>query len=317
MLQTASLYNLLPQNDSSLDLPVDAADSLIVFAYDCLQREFAALLEQQPQARETPEPATIHRTRIAARRLRVALRMFRKMLPRGAAEMLRAELRWFARSLGEIRDLDVYTEVLRRYAPEPDADGAALKEYTHHVSAARAAARATLPALYGDTRYRALLESLDELTAKGPARAALRRWRPLTVSDGARDLLRKSAKRVVKLGDAIVTGSAARDLHRLRIRAKRLRYALEFFEGAFPALKAAAKAAKQLQDVLGEHQDAVTASARVRRYVRARGKATPALRALRRQHDREAAQSKRRFTAEWRSFKKNVSIDELLELVAP
>ena len=317
MLHAETRLKHSPQTIASLDPPtINAADPLIVFAYECLRREFAALAEHRPRENEIPSPEAIHRTRIAARRLRVALRMFKRVLPPGTAPSLATELRWFARALGEIRDLDVYTDNLHRYSAGADGDRAALAEYERHVNAVRDAARATLPALFSDPRYLALLEAFAKFVANGPPHGALRRWRSLTVSEGARGQLRKSLRRIVKRGDRIAAGSAARELHRLRIMAKRLRYELEFFAEVYPSLHAAAKVAKRLQDVLGEHQDSCTASARVRRYVHERGGAAGPLVALRQSHDREAAAAQRRFELEWRSFKKNLSLDDLIERVA-
>jgi CHAD domain-containing protein len=45
--------------------------------------------------------------RVATRRLRAALRMFRPVLPEGFAEQLVPPMRELMRSLGQVRDLDV------------------------------------------------------------------------------------------------------------------------------------------------------------------------------------------------------------------
>lgn len=83
-------------------------------------------------------------------------------------------------------------------------------------------------------------------------------------------LIRKAQKRVLKLGRTIGPDSPAADLHRLRILFKRLRYACEFFQEAFvnPALGEDPladyiQAMVRFQDCLGEHQDAVVATARI------------------------------------------------------
>jgi CHAD domain-containing protein len=288
---------------------------MIVFAYACLRREFRALMSQRPDSGEIPAPDAVHRTRIAARRLRVALKTFKHLLPARAAS-LRAELRWFARALGDVRDLDVYTSNLSHYAEAVCGDPGEFAEYAQHVHAVRDAARAQLPALFADPRFLALLESFAAFLENSPSSGALRRWRSFSVRKGARAYLQKSIKRIVKRGDKIVAGSAARDLHRLRIMAKHLRYELEFFAAAFPSLQGQANVVKRLQDVLGEYQDACTASARVRGYIRERGRAPGALRALLHDHEQLGAAAERRFELEWRSFKKNLSVDELRERLA-
>ncbi len=90
-------------------------DAFIVFAHAILRREAASLAANQPQPERAPTPDEIHRLRVAARRLRVALRLFGRMLPSKEAARFGAELRWFARSLGDVRDLDVYSESFDAY----------------------------------------------------------------------------------------------------------------------------------------------------------------------------------------------------------
>src|SRR5688572_3529702 len=87
-----------------------ADDAFIVFAHAILRREAAALAASKPAVEHSPTPDEIHRLRVAARRLRVALRLFGRMLPSRDATHFRTELRWFASSLGDVRDLDVYSE---------------------------------------------------------------------------------------------------------------------------------------------------------------------------------------------------------------
>jgi CHAD domain-containing protein len=88
-----------------------------------------------------------------------------------------------------------------------------------------------------------------------------------------------------------------------------LRYELEFFAEVYPALKPPAQVTKALQDLLGSHQDACTATARLRRYANAVKKSQaepaelpPALVELRRTQMRLARTVRQSFIAEWKSF---------------
>ena len=58
---------------------VRPSDPMIVFAYDCLRREFKELASRRPVEGKPPSIDDVHRMRIAMRRLRVALRLFRRM----------------------------------------------------------------------------------------------------------------------------------------------------------------------------------------------------------------------------------------------
>jgi CHAD domain-containing protein len=293
-------------------------DPMIEFAYACLRREFDSLLEHKPRPGELPTPENIHQLRIATRRLRIGLRLFRHMLPANKVAALRKDLRWFARGLGEVRDLDVYAENFRAYLqtlpPEQLQD---LGGYELHLRRARAEARNDLGALFSDARYAALLGSFGALLDGAPMPAAVRRWRSFKISDGFRKYLRKSAKRVHKLGHKVGRTAAAKKLHELRIRTKRLRYELEFFSEVYPSLESTARATKALQDVLGAHQDACTASSRLRRYARslpAREDGAPApvaLQNLLESQKRKAQEARLAFGAEWRRFLKTIARTKL------
>jgi CHAD domain-containing protein len=292
-----------------------ATDPMIVFACACLRRGFRSLLKHQPGHGTVPSPDDIHRIRIAARRLRVALRLFKDVLPSDAAD-LRHELRWFGRSLGEVRDLDVYTHEFRAYREAvPVEQTHELENYERHLHRTRSDARSDLIPLFADRRYQALVHSLAMFIEGIPTEDVPQSWRSLRIADGARDHLQASARRVLKLGDKMDRNSSSRRLHRLRIKTKRLRYELEFFAQIYPSLAESAQVAKRLQDVLGKHQDACTGSARLRAYMDKHG-ASRGLERLLETQQRKAAGARRRFDAQWRAFKKGLSIDELRMLLA-
>jgi CHAD domain-containing protein len=294
---------------------VAPTDPFIVLAYATLRRELAALTAARPRQTSSPTPDEIHRLRVAARRLRVALRLFQRMLPSRDVVRLRTDLRWFARSLGDVRDLDVYTDNFRAYALEmPPEQQRELGGYELYLRRERAEARSKLPAVFADPRYAALFDETSAFLAKGPTAGALRRWRSLSVRDGIEDSVRRSVRRVRRLGNRLTPRSKAADIHELRIRAKRLRYELEFFTGVYPALKPPAQVAKALQDLLGSHQDACTATARLRRYANAIKKSQaepaglpPALVELRRGQMRLARSVRHSFVTEWQLFSALVS----------
>lgn len=288
------------------------SDPMIVFAYECLRREFEELSARRPADDKPPSTEDVHRMRIAMRRLRVALRLFRRMLPREAKEF-RKGLRAFARALSDTRDLDVHADVFRKYAQTVPAESLAdLGGYELHLRRERTEARASMVERFSDDRYDELLDSFAALLEDAPSPGAARRWHSFKVSDGVDKYLKKSLKRVLKLGRRVGDEAHARDLHRLRIRAKRLRYELEFFAFAYKSLDKAALEAKALQDLLGDHQDACTASGRLERYKRSlrkhAGAPMPAaldrLAEAERQRARDVRQA---FPAEWRRFERSVA----------
>jgi triphosphatase len=293
------------------------SDPMIVFAYECLRREFAALIERQPAPNATPSPSDVHQMRIATRRLRVALKLFGRMLPKESQEF-RREFRRFARALGEVRDLDVYSENFRTYCEAvPPENIHELGGYELHLRRERAEARGDLAALFADERHAALLQSFGAFVDGAPSAAAVRRWRSFKVANGVDKYLKKSLKRVLKLGHKIGAEARAKDLHRLRIRTKRLRYELEFFLEVYPSLGKAAKATKALQDLLGVHQDACTATDRLTTYsrgLRKGGGARPAaLGTLIDSQQQQARAVREQFGAEWRTFEHAVARGKLAD----
>jgi CHAD domain-containing protein len=284
-------------------------DAFIVFAHGVLRREAAALTASKPRIETAPAPEEIHQLRVAARRLRVALRLFGRMLPSNDAARFRAELRWFASSLGEVRDLDVYAEAFKESVQALSADRrGGLSGYQLYLRRERAAARSRAAAAVASPRAAELLAALGRFAAAGPSKGALRRWGSLTVRDALRQNIRRSVGRVRRLGNALAARAARpAELHDLRIKVKRLRYELEFFADVYPPLKQAAKECKALQDLLGAHQDVYAGLARVRRYAallrhQGGGALPPALAQLRKGQLAHARELRGSFRAKWPAF---------------
>jgi CHAD domain-containing protein len=285
-------------------------DPFVLLAYATLARELDGLSAARPSRAGAPKPKEIHQLRVGARRLRVALRVFRRLLPSNAVRHLRAELRSFARALAEVRDLDVYTTNFHAYAQGVPPEGReALDAYELYLRRERAEARSRLTTVFASPRYAKLFDSAAALIGDGPSAGALRRWRSLTVRTGVRASLRQSVGRVRRLGNHLADRATAHELHQLRIRAKRLRYELEFFSCVYPELEQRAAAVKALQDLLGEHQDAYAATERLRRYAAAlrkqHGAGTklpPALAELRKSQLRHARAIRASFGVQWRAF---------------
>src|SRR5262249_52794381 len=189
---------------------------------------------------------------------------------------------------------------------------AQLGGYELHLRRERADAREKMSERFGDERYDELLAGFAALLENAPSAGAERRWRSFKVSDGVDKYLKKSLKRVLKLGHKVGAEAHDKELHRLRIRAKRLRYELEFFAPAYKSLDKAAAEAKVLQDLLGQHQDACTAAGRLADYARALrkhggGPMPTALSRLAESEQQRARAVGRAFPAEWRRFERSVA----------
>ena len=283
-------------------------DPFIAFAHSVLRREAAGLAANKPQA-EQPTPDEIHQLRVSARRLRVALRLFARMLPSRDTARLNAELRWFASSLGDVRDLDVYTDNFKAYVQTlPAEQRGGLSGYEMYLRRERAEARQRAAAAVASPRATALFADVAQFVATGPSAGAARRWASLTVRHAMRQNVRASVGRVRRIGNRLVSRARPAELHDLRIKSKRLRYELEFFAEVYPPLKQTAKECKALQDLLGTLQDVYAGTARLRRYsalLRKQGgdgQLPPALVELRKNQLGVAREVRRSFRATWPSF---------------
>ena len=222
-----------------------------------LRTQYEEIVRHDPGVRLGLDPEDVHDMRVAIRRLRAMLRAARELLAPAWSEPLRAELRWLAGELGPLRDADVFIDYLRSEAAGMDErDQAGAAELVELVKADRLEAHARAIEALRSRRYLALLEELER-TMRAP------RVRSATVPlDG---LARKEFKKLRKAARRTDASSPDDDVHALRIRGKRARYAAELAATASgAAARAFVQESKRFQDVVGEHQDAVVAEEHLR-----------------------------------------------------
>jgi len=239
-------------------------------AFAVLRRQLAELLANEPGTRLGDDIETLHDMRVASRRVRAALALFEDVVPESVLG-LRDDLAWIGGRLGAVRDLDVQLEQLESWlaaASPEDVEG--LARLRAVLSAQRSHARAELLDALDSSRYESFVQRFAQIlrnpSADAPAGASLP---ALAV---APDLIDARWTRLRKSGKRIGRSSEAEDYHRLRIRGKRLRYALEFLDDLYPGrARAVLKKLVRLQDVLGLHQDAIVAIERLRRITEEQG----------------------------------------------
>ncbi|MFI6960564.1 CHAD domain-containing protein [Streptomyces sp. NPDC050255] len=208
-------------------------------------------------------PDSVHRMRVATRRLRSTFRTYRKVLDRTVTDPVGAELKWLAAELGVDRDQEVLDARLRTRLdalPRTLVLGPVRARLRIWSTARRSGSRRRTVAVLDGARYLALLGTLHALLADPPLL-------PAAAGPPGRALTRAAHKNHERLAARIAHAlehppGPDRDLalHDARKAAKRARYAAE---AARPALgKSARKSAKRLkavQSVLGDHQDSVVA----------------------------------------------------------
>jgi CHAD domain-containing protein len=228
-----------------------------------LARQYERLLAHDPGTRLGTDPEDLHQMRVATRRARAFLRAARTIVDHDWAEGLRAELGWLGSALGPARDADVLVEHIRSEVAALEADGESARGLVEALEGERTDARGAAVAALSDERYFALLDALEESAEPSTAGAAT-----ATLAELWWEEFRRARRSVSRLGPE----SSDAELHAGRIRVKRARYAAELaaHELGKPGEQFVA-AAKQLQDILGEHQDALVAEEWIRSWVASNG----------------------------------------------
>jgi|1186.fasta_scaffold04897_2 CHAD domain-containing protein len=222
-----------------------------------LRTQYEAIVRNDPGVRLGVDPEAVHDMRVATRRLRAMLRAAGEMVEPEWSEPLRGELRWLAGELGPLRDADVFVAYLHAETAGFEGDDRTGADQLVGLveDDRRGAHERAIAALRGE-RYLALLQELER-TARAPL------VRTATVAlDG---IARTEFRRLRAAARRISAASSDHEVHALRIRGKRARYAAELAETAVgKRARRFLKHAKRFQDVVGEHQDAVVAEAHLR-----------------------------------------------------
>jgi CHAD domain-containing protein len=227
-----------------------------------LAESVASLLRHDPLVRTGRDPEAVHQARVATRKLRSNLRTFAPLLDVEWTEPLRAELGWLALSLGAVRDREVLLERLRERAEAlPAADHRSAHALLQVLETEIVDLRRKLGEDLDSPRYIEILDRLvaaarEPATLPGAEEPAAGVLPPLATTPWRR--LRSAVRQLPET-------PVDPELHRIRILAKRARYAAEAVAPvAGPQAVAFARAVAKVQTVLGEHQDSVTAQAWLR-----------------------------------------------------
>ncbi len=249
-------------------VPIPAAASaetaLRIVAQECLRQvaaNMAGLLHDS-------DPEWVHQMRIGTRRLRSCLSLVAPLAPNGQFEAVVAETKWLANVLGEARDWDVFAlETLPPLAAGIAHDPAAvtgLQRLRRRVAVRRRAARATVQEAVRSRRFQRLLLTLGALIAAprfGAPEGSDANALGAPAREFAAHLIARRHRKMLKRAVSLAEGTAP-ERHAVRIAAKKLRYAAEFFAPLFADKRTTIylKRLGALQDALGHFNDAATAT---------------------------------------------------------
>ncbi len=280
---------------TSMQTAETAADAFIIIGRSAL-RQMLGNLELLVDA---PDPEAIHQLRVALRRLRAALSLFRGCLDTDRRLALAGRLKWASGILADVRDWDVFVAETLAPMAAALADDSALAAVGNRAAERRRAAQAGIAReLHGARLNGALLE--------------LVRWFELPeapfAGDRAGQPLRRFARRALRRGRrkllgqyAAATPQSVDEWHALRILAKKLRYATDAFAPLYASVQVRPfrEALHEVQDCLGRYNDAAASE----RLAAIAGDAT-ATAMVAGWAARERLEQQRRFEGAWKKFRK-------------
>jgi len=223
-------------------------------AFRAIATELLRLIAaQQPKVRRR-DPTGVHQMRIGLRRMRAAISVFGELIDGRDTQRMKRELKWLAGRLAPARDLHLL-EVKIKSAQLGTGSPAFLKRLGSDRGAAFDSASATVEL----QRFRKLLDDLKRWIEAGEwTKAAAGADRPSAVAFAEQVLARRARKLNKRLEKLEQLDDEER--HQVRIAAKKLNYAIGFFESLFDGragkrLERFRKHLKKLLDALGALND--------------------------------------------------------------
>jgi len=277
--------------------PHDSAGDAI---QNLLARHVTAFIKHELGVRRSL-PDSVHQMRVAARRLRSALKVFAALLDAEWAADLREELSWIAGELGAARDNEVLEIRLLDGLAKIDVKGTgrAVMVVRRELSRDEHTAALDVTAAMQSARYLALLDALVE-AASAPRLSAAS---SATAGDALPPLMRSTWRRLARAVRALRQNGPDEAWHAARIRAKQARYAADALVPVFgrPAKQLAAQL-ELVTELLGGHQDAAVAAEAAAALAASKGVGGPGGYALGLLHDAQRAEvraTRRQFKRIW------------------
>lgn len=221
------------------------------------------IIDNEAACLDGTDPEGVHQMRVSVRRLRTSLKVFGDYLDPARTAWMTDDLKWLGGALGPARDWDVYiTETLENVTGY-GIDAAA-------VEVLRAAAEEKRAVAYEQVRKTLMSRRYAKMMFHLTAFVAVEGWlampldpsdpllRPLEICAG--DILAKPHRKLLKQAEKL-EGQDMEARHEVRIRIKKLRYAVDFLRGVYPGKQTSkyVKSLQSLQDQFGHLNDVAQA----------------------------------------------------------
>jgi triphosphatase len=239
----------------ALKAEMNTGEAFQYVARACLRQ----IVTNAARLRVRPSPEVIHQLRVGLRRLRSLITSFKGVVTDARLPAIKAELKWLTGELDAARNLDVLLQGDYRAAVVQKDDAEGVKALGLRLRGARRMAYARAAAAAENERFRRLLIDLLVWIEAGPWTAAEHPQRKKPIRKFAALELGKRRRKIIRRGRRLADLDPA-SRHKLRIEAKKLRYAADVFAELFDRPKrsrAFIQALKDVQDALGQLNDIV------------------------------------------------------------
>ncbi len=199
------------------------------------------------------EVDAIHDMRVSVKRLREAMRLFRRLLPTKRRERVMPQVELLNDCLGAVRECDVLILDAEELGREVADDGGLLAATTCAWRAERSEAFMHLLKVWSRMVSEGFFDALEEVAKHTGKRGRSANRAP--IGRFAWEAIRQTKERVDdRLCRALGTDDP-RPLHRLRIAIKRLKYSMEPFRDVLPLLEQPFTVVSEAQELLGLTHD--------------------------------------------------------------
>lgn len=227
------------------------------FAATGLQRLLQEWQAQEPPARLGEGPEPLHKLRVTARRMDTVLSLFRDFLPAGVVKN-RPRLKTLLDAVGDVRDVDIRIEAVNAFCGKLAAsERPALGPLLAHLKSERVQARTRMLRALDAKPTREWLDTLADQLARVMLPVKSASSRNAAALAVVPDLIHKRYRKLRKCARRLTRESSMQEFHKVRVRAKKLRYALDVIAPTYAKPTDEMLAAlHKLQNKLGTQHDA-------------------------------------------------------------
>jgi len=281
-----------------------------------IARQLAKMKRHENGSRSGEDIESVHQMRVAIRRMRSLFKLIGTHYKPKLIRKYGRGLRDIARSLGDIRDLDVLILDLRDFQDTLSLDSRShLEAVIQKLDQRRHKCRLKLNILFDSKRYRRFVNRLGEFSAESGKGAVPTPCpeAPHQVRHVLPILLYERLARV-RAYETVLPQAGDETLHALRVEFKQLRYALEFFQ---PILGATADSVileiKAMQDTLGRMNDIAVFIERLRQIGGLAAEQAAVIESYVMNRGEELASLRGQFRAQWDSFNQQATQRQFAE----